>query len=151
MTELDRIRARAEGIIAAHLDRSWTFAFDRARTRAGLCDYGRRRISISALLAPGWSDAQLEQIVLHEVAHALAGKAAGHGPRWERTARGIGYTGGRTHSLPVATEQYRWVGQCPSGHTVYRFRRPTRGSSCARCSRRYDPRHVIEWRPLERV
>lgn len=33
----------------------------------------------------------INQIILHEVAHALAGPSAKHGPRWLRIARLLGY------------------------------------------------------------
>jgi predicted SprT family Zn-dependent metalloprotease len=146
MADLARIRSSAESLIAEHLGPSWSFAFDHARTRAGLCSYAKKQISVSRLLAPGWSDLEAEQTILHELAHALAGHAAGHGPEWRRIARSLGYTGGRTHDGPVATERANWVGECPAGHRIHRFRRPTRAFSCAKCSRRYDPAHRIEWR-----
>jgi hypothetical protein len=38
MSELHRVRQWAEALIVAHLDPSWTFGFDNAKRRAGLCD-----------------------------------------------------------------------------------------------------------------
>jgi len=146
MTELARVRVWAEALIALHLDASWTFAFDTAKTRAGLCDHARRRISVSRYLAARFDDDAIHQVLLHEVAHAVAGPRAGHGRRWLLTARELGYTGGRTHDGPVAIEHARWVGTCPGGHEHVRFRRPSRPVSCGRCSRRYDPANAIVWR-----
>ncbi|HWK21081.1 MAG TPA: SprT-like domain-containing protein [Microbacteriaceae bacterium] len=146
MTELARVRVWAEALIALHLDASWTFAFDTAKTRAGLCDHARRRISVSRYLAARFDDDAIHQVLLHEVAHAVAGPRAGHGRRWLLTARELGYTGGRTHDGPVAIEHARWIGTCPGGHEHVRFRRPSRPVSCGRCSRRYDPANAIVWR-----
>jgi len=139
------VRVWAEALIRMHLDPSWSFGFDRARTRAGSCDHARRRITMSRHLAAAWDDDEVHQILLHEVAHAMAGSRAGHGPVWRRTAAELGYVGGRTHDGPVAVDQARWIGRCPAGHEHHRFRRPTRSVSCARCSGRFDPAHLITW------
>ena len=146
MAELDRVRRWADALIRLHLDDGWSFAFDNARTRAGLCNYDRKRISVSRLLAARDDDDEIHQVLLHEVAHALAGPAAGHGPAWKRTATELGYIGKRLHDGAVATELAPWVGLCPAGHEHYRYKSPTRPLSCGKCSRRFDPAHRIEWR-----
>jgi predicted SprT family Zn-dependent metalloprotease len=145
MSDLQRVRVWADALIALHLDDSWTFAYDNAKRRAGLCDYTKRRISLSRYLAARYDDDTNHQTLLHEVAHALAGATAGHGPEWKRVAADLGYVGGATHHGETATELAPWVGTCPNGHTVYRHRRATRQTSCAACSPRYDARFVITW------
>ena len=138
---------RAAALMNAYLDSSWTFGFDHAKQRAGACHYDKRTITLSRYLSERCSEDEVEQVLLHEIAHAIAGPRAAHGPAWLRVARRIGYRGSRTHHYETATEFARWVGQCPNGHVVYRFRRPRPGttSSCAKCSRRYDPRFAIVW------
>jgi hypothetical protein len=145
MAELGRVSVWAHALIALHLDPSWSFAFDNAKKRAGLCDYTRKRISVSRYLAARWSDDDVHQTLLHEVAHAMAGPAAGHGAAWKRTAESLGYVGGRTHDGPIATELAPWVGTCPRGHVHYRHRKPTRDLSCARCSRAFSREFLISW------
>lgn len=145
MSELNRVRGWAEALIRLHLDDSWTFAFDNAKRRAGLCDFTSKRISVSRYLAARYDDDDNHQTLLHEVAHALAGPDAAHGPRWKAIADEIGYTGGVTHRGETATELAPWVGVCPAGHTAYRHRRPTRPTSCVRCAPRYDERHQFRW------
>ena len=61
MADLDRVRQWADALIRLHLDPSWTFAFDNARTRAGLCNYDKKRISVSKLLAARYEDASPER------------------------------------------------------------------------------------------
>ncbi|QKJ18449.1 SprT-like domain-containing protein [Microbacterium hominis] len=145
MSELRDVRRWAEALISLHLDPSWTFAFDNAKRRAGLCDYTRRRISVSRYLAARYDDDTNHQTLLHEVAHALAGAGAGHGPRWKALARELGYVGGTTHHGETATELAPWVGTCPSGHVAYRHRRPGRAMSCAKCAPRFDERFAFAW------
>ncbi len=145
MSELHQVREWAESLIEHHLDQTWTFGFDNAKQRAGLCDYSRRRISVSRYLTARYDDATNRQTLLHEIAHALAGSDARHGPRWKRIAREIGYTGGVTHRGETASELAPWVGTCPAGHVVYRHRRATRPTSCARCAAVFDPRYLLTW------
>ncbi len=146
MAELDRVRHWADALIRLHLDPSvWTFGFDHAKTRAGLCDYARHRITVSRHLASRFGDDEIHQVLLHEVAHALAGPRAGHGAEWKSTATALGYVGSRLHSGSVAEDLAPWHGNCPAGHVHYRYRRPTRSLSCARCSARFDPAALIVW------
>ena len=141
------VRARAEQLMAAHLGPgAWSFDFDHAKTRAGQCDFARRRITVSRHLAVRFSEDDVDQVLLHEIAHALAGARAAHGPTWRRTARALGYTGSRLHDGPVASELAPWIGTCPAGHEHFRYRTPTRPLACARCARRFDARNVITWR-----
>ncbi|GAA1644624.1 SprT-like domain-containing protein [Microbacterium flavum] len=145
MSDLIEVRRMAEALLHTHLDASWTFAFDNAKRRAGACDYTRGRITVSRYLAARYDDETNRQTLLHEVAHALAGARAGHGPVWKRTARGLGYTGGTTHYGETATELAPWVGVCPVGHVAYRHRRATRATSCAVCSPTFDARFLFTW------
>lgn len=135
----------ADALIRLHLDDSWSFVFDNAKTRAGLCDYRARRISVSRHLALRWEDDDIHQVLLHEVAHALAGSTAGHGPVWRSTAADLGYVGERVHHGRIAEELAPWVGSCPKGHVHHRYRRPTRTLACARCSKRFSAANVITW------
>lgn len=149
MSDPQRVRHWADALIALHLDSSWSFGFDNAKRRAGLCDYSRRRISVSRYLSARYDDETNHQTLLHEVAHALAGPKAGHGPKWKAIARDLGYTGGTTHHGETAVELAPWVGTCPAGHIAYRHRRPSRAASCVRCAPRFDERFVFTWQRRE--
>ena len=146
VADLERVRRWADALIRLHLAPGWTFGFDNARTRAGQCDFARSRITVSRLLAGRYEDDEIHQVLLHEVAHALAGPKAGHGPRWKAIAAELGYEGSRLHGGAIADELATWVGECPNGHVHYRYRRPTRDVSCALCSKRFDPGLRILWR-----
>lgn len=129
-----------------HLGASWVFRLDHAKRRAGACNYTDKEITVSRYFLKQATEEDLRQVLLHEIAHALAGHASGHGPAWKQTARALGYTGKRTLEKDFATDLAPWVGTCPEGHTVYRFRRPSRTASCSRCSRGFNARFVFEWR-----
>lgn len=151
MTDPQTATRIAEALIRAHLDPRfgegvWTFGFDRATRRAGLCNFTDRRITISRYLTAKSDDDETTQILLHEIAHALAGPRAGHGPSWKQIAAELGYRGGRTHTGEIAHERAPWRGECPAGHEHFRFRTPTREMSCGMCARGYSAAHAIAWK-----
>ena len=140
------VEQRAHELFALHrLDSRWSFSFDHAKTRFGQCDHRRLRITLSRYLCNQGSDDDVEQVLLHEIAHALVGARAGHGALWLAQARNLGYRGGRTHSADPASEHANWLGLCPNGHEVLRFRKPSRAMSCAKCEKRFNPDHIITW------
>ena len=141
MADLQRVRRWAEALIVLHLDPEiWSFGFDNAKKRAGLCNYTAKRISVSRYLAARYDDDEIHQILLHEVAHAIAGPRAGHGPRWTTAATELGY---------VVHELAPWVGRCPAGHEHFRYREPQRALSCGVCHRGFDRANLIVWRHRE--
>jgi predicted SprT family Zn-dependent metalloprotease len=150
VADLERVRGWAKALIALHLyPNVWSFAFDNAKTRAGLCNFGDKRITVSRYLASRYEDDEIHQVLLHEVAHALAGNRAGHGPKWRAIAAGIGYEGKRTHSGAIANELAPWKGTCPAGHLHYRYRRPTHLMACGLCTRQFSTGHLIDWQKRE--
>ncbi|MDR1807488.1 MAG: SprT-like domain-containing protein [Propionibacteriaceae bacterium] len=134
MTTLAWTRRRADELIGAHLER-WSFDFDHARTRVGCCHYGDRRITLSRHLVLYLTAPEVDQALLHEIAHALVGAKAGHGPAWRKQAARLGYTGRRTIPVPDARRQARWAARCPRGHEYLRHRRPSGKAYCSICAK----------------
>ena len=66
---------------------NYSFGFDRAVRRAGQCDFRARRITISKHLVNNCTLEEIEQVILHEIAHALVGKEAGHSKLWKSRQR----------------------------------------------------------------
>ncbi len=143
--DITQAQRMARGLMDAHGLQDWSLAVDRAKRRAGVCRYQRREISLSGPLTTLHDEALVRDTILHEIAHALAGPDAGHGPSWRALAREIGADPQRCLPQDAATVPGAWVGTCPAGHTVDRHRRPARVSSCRRCSRRFDPAFVLTW------
>ena len=148
----DYVRLIGETKMAEFLDMDvWSFAFDSAKRRAGLCDYTNKQISISRYLVDIHDMDESMQVILHEVAHAICGKAAGHGKKWLSTAKSIGYRAEKFTGKEIAVETATWIGTCPKGHRHYRYRRPTRMLSCAICAPGYEQRNLIRWRHRDEV
>jgi predicted SprT family Zn-dependent metalloprotease len=101
----------------------WRVVYDSARTRAGQCDFGNRTLSFSCNLVKRGTAAEMREIVLHEIAHGLAGLNHGHDHRWRRIAVRIGCTSGkRCPNFQLAKP--RWLLCCSRGcWQVPRFKR----------------------------
>lgn len=144
--DVDGARTMARGLMDHHGLHDWTLRFDTAKRRAGLCRYDSRTISLSRPLTALYTHEHVRETVLHEIAHALAGAKAAHGPAWRRVAREIGATGARCVDVDAPTVPAPWVGHCAAGHRHERFRRPTRPMSCSRCRRGFSVEHLVYWR-----
>lgn len=143
---IDEARAMAAALMAQHGLHGWRLVVDRAKTRAGVCRPVRREIGLSRVLTELHTEAEVRETVLHEIAHALVGTHHGHDAVWRARARAIGASGARCVAPDAARAPAPWVGACPAGHEVQRHRAPQRVSSCARCSRRFDPSALLTWR-----
>lgn len=146
---LHLVRQLAAQLLAEHGLEGWKFAFDRARTRAGLCNYQAQRISLSSHYVAISSFEDSRQVLLHEIAHALVGKAHGHGRVWRAKASSIGYLHLKIDGRQLAEQVAPWLGICPSGHQHFRYRRPARATSCMLCSPRFSMRYRIQWQQRE--
>lgn len=115
----------------------WSFRWDNAVRRAGVCRFGPRVIGLSrAIFAIPENRDQALDTILHEIAHALAGPGAGHGPEWRQMAACIGATPERCHTMP--TPPSRLVGTCDCGPIHKRERMPRNNSHriCRTCRAR---------------
>jgi predicted SprT family Zn-dependent metalloprotease len=142
----DLVRHLAEAQMGKHLDlRVWAFGFDSAKRRLGVCKYDQHVISLSRHFVDLHSLDEINQVMRHEIAHALAGSKAGHGSKWKKIATQLGYRHERISGDEIGNATAKLIGTCPNGHTVYRHRKPKSTLSCSRCSPRFDPRFVITW------
>ena len=86
------IAGMARRLMDEHGLTGWTLAFVESRRGLGACDFSDRQIRIGRGHALEGNEEEIRDTVLHEVAHAIAGPEAGHGPLWKVTARRIGAT-----------------------------------------------------------
>src|SRR5690606_30442239 len=69
----------------------WRFAIEeRTVDYLGLCDFDRGIIYITGWYIDLNSEVDVTDTILHEIAHALAGYDAGHGPVWQTMCRRVG-------------------------------------------------------------
>jgi predicted SprT family Zn-dependent metalloprotease len=143
MADLRVVESFAREMMREHLLVGWTFKFDTATKRFGVCRYGRREIGMSRRLTLANDEAQALDTVLHEIAHALVGPGHGHGPVWKAKAREIG---ARPKACVASTEvvlvgKYKaYCAFCGPQHLTAQDRRPARELLCSK------HREPIQWR-----
>lgn len=70
--------------------KGWSFHWDSAKLRFGLCMFGRKVIKMSRALVLANDEKEVRDTILHEIAHALVGPGHGHGRVWKLMAQAIG-------------------------------------------------------------
>ena len=104
--DLNAARDLAHSLMDKHgIAGTWAFAFDNARRRMGLCNYNARRLSISRHYTKAADEAQVQDTILHEIAHVIAGSRAYHGPQWKKVARELGATPKACGDNPFASSE----------------------------------------------
>ena len=92
MLRLKHVALRARELMDRHGLDEWALRFNGARRKLGECRPLQKLILISRVHALNGAPAQVTDTILHEIAHALAGPVAGHGPAWKAVARRLGAT-----------------------------------------------------------
>lgn len=113
----------------------WKLEWMHLKTTAGLCynskltwnkkpELSRGRISISSIFIEVFTEAEVRELALHEIAHALVPPGSHHGPEWKHMAKKIGSTGERCMSAEEANKVgSRYEGVCPQDHMYRRHRK----------------------------
>jgi predicted SprT family Zn-dependent metalloprotease len=104
----------------------WTFAMSNTKRRLGVCKYRTKRIEISEYYALNNSAASVLDTLRHEIAHAIAGPHARHGPSWKAVAVKLGANPRACDdSHEVVTKPGDWQATCPvCRKTFHLYRRP---------------------------
>jgi hypothetical protein len=107
--DLEIARTKAHQLMKKHrlTGKGWSFEFDRAKYRLGLCNHTRKLITVSKHFTGAADEDQFEQALLHEIAHALLPQEAGHGFEWKLKAKQIGYRGTRLAHNPYSAQRRR--------------------------------------------
>ena len=136
---LAEVETLAGDLLARHkarsrLDADWGFGFDLSTSRAGVCRYADKRIDLAVSYCLRATRAEIEDTLLHEIAHAIAGHRHHHDDVWKAVAQALGCTAERCHD--VAHTAARWLGECGCGKRWRRqrlSRRLRHGARCRKC------------------
>lgn len=117
--DLKEIERDAKALMTAHGVGSLKFAFDGGKRRLGATHFLRigntslpQKITLSRHYAVLLPKDEIRDVMLHEIAHALAGRDAGHGPVWKAAARKVGAKPTRC-ATPSAKPAAAIEGRCP--------------------------------------
>jgi len=117
----------------------WTFGFANTKRRLGVCKYRTKQIEIAEYYALHSSTESVLDTLFHEIAHAIVGPGAGHGPAWKAVAIRLGATPRACEtSTDVVMKPGDWQAKCPAcGKIYHRYKRPRTitGYSCKCASR----------------
>ena len=142
-------------------EQGWRVTTTRGKQTAGWCNYRKKQIGLSAYVIPAHTEDATFDTITHEVAHAIAGKRAGHGWEWKRIHQELGGNAKRTygkesfidgrepdHLKRAPRSEAPYVGTCPNGHEYNRFRIPRREreQSCSKCCPRFNRDYLITWK-----
>ena len=92
VTRLKEVAAQARELMDRHGLGEWILRFTAAQKKLGECRPRQNLILLSRTHAVNGQPGQVTDTILHEIAHALAGPGAGHGPAWKAIARRLGAT-----------------------------------------------------------
>ena len=137
-------KMREHGLIS----KGWSFGWNKRKTAFGVCNFTRKEISLSRfMLECGESNESMQATIMHEIAHAIAGHKAGHGPEWVRVMIDLGQEPNRCREARGAVIKHKWYRSCKSCDYKRGFhRRPKhRDTSCPYCSGgRYNPDYKLQ-------
>ena len=145
--DISEARGLARELMDQHGLEDWYLKFDNARKRFGVCRLRYKQIGLSKVLVAMNDEANVKDTILHEIAHALCPPREHHGPIWKQKAAEIGCNPSRCYDNEVvAAPQAPWLGKCPNGHEISRFRKPRNDCSCNKCSGgRYNSAFLVTW------
>jgi len=128
---LRAVAARASAWLVEYRLEGWSFQFDHATQRAGCCNYQTRVISLADAYARSATDEEIDDTLLHEIAHALVGKAHGHDQVWQAQAVALGCSGQRCYDVQFTPPRYimTYTNAC----WVTTAERRQRGAVCRTC------------------
>ncbi len=124
--DLEKLRETAREQFQKHGIPDWSFGFATSKRRLGVCKHRQKRIEIAAYYAQNNTEEKVLDTLLHEIAHALAGPVAKHGPAWKAIAERIGATPEACdRATDTVVEPGDWRATCSAcQHTYHRYKTP---------------------------
>ena len=105
------------------LEQGWRVKLSKGSRRLGACYWSKKLIKLSRHHVLNGTDAEITDTIRHEVAHALAGPLAKHGPEWKRWAIRLGATPRATARSVSYEMPYKFVLFCPGCNSDIQKRR----------------------------
>lgn len=125
------------------IEKGWSFDFDNAKARAGVCKNRYKLISVSKNVIPNHDKNFAYNTVTHEIAHAIDVELRGysnHDVKWQKIHVELGGNGERTYKANIDKANYSYKAICPKHGVIGGwYRKPSNDRRlCKKC------RSVIE-------
>ena len=123
-------------------DECWHFEFESCKRTLGRCHYHVKKITLSKWYVELNEEDDVEDTILHEIAHALSflrygTKGKGHGRLWKNVCKEIGARPERLHKgiLEYPDNHYKYSDTCGCDITYQRHRiRKNAKYRCPKCN-----------------
>jgi len=122
--------------------KGWVFKLDNAKMRLGCCRHCKKAISLSRGFVELNDASEVLKTIKHEVAHALAGPSAKHGPLWKIEARKLGLSNPKSLNGTAKTVDGKYVATCSCGIQHKMHRRSRTKKRCRYCREVLTFHHV---------
>ena len=109
----------------------WKIELDYAKVRAGACHFREKKISFSRHFLKNADQLNINDTILHEIAHALVGPKHGHDRVWKNMAKKIGCSAKRCHTLEFS--EYKWIRFCTNYCWEQKVHRRKLNLICKKC------------------
>ena len=109
----------------------WKLELDHAKVRAGACHFTEKKLSFSRYFLNNANQLDINDTILHEIAHALVGPNHGHDSVWKTMAKKIGCSAKRCHTLEFS--DYKWVRFCTNHCWEQKTHRRKPNLVCKKC------------------
>ena len=130
-------QALANQLMKQYLSPDWHFMWMNTKRSCARCSFRFRLIELNSTYIQFAPDDDIKNSILHEIAHAIAGPAAGHGWAWKIACRQVGCAGDRLargeHIDNFVMSQAKYVADCPCGVPHIRNRKATGIYTCSQC------------------
>lgn len=149
MTRAEAVRI-TRSLLNVHGLTNWNVKIGHSPRRAGQANFQPQTIILSGVLMDVRSYDGTLDTIRHEVAHAIAGRNAGHGPVWKKTFISMGGDGNVRWSGDTLVKERpsKYKGTCTAcGRSdFYMYRKFAGDRSCPCITKgRFDPRSLIIW------
>lgn len=135
-------------------DECWHFEFENCKRSLGRCHYMEEKITLSKWYVELNEEADVEDTILHEIAHALSwirygAMGRGHGRLWKDICVEIGARPERLHKgiLEYPNNHYKYIDSCLCGinYKMHRLRKRSK-YRCPKCEQPlFNSKRKKEW------
>jgi len=145
--QLEKVKILAQQLMLQWGLVEWKFEFTKLRPNAlGTCYYKEKKIVLNEEFVLLNDITPIEDVIKHEIAHALCEPKDKHGPKWKQMCLKVGAIPNTCNTFEIVQKEERWKGVCPNGHIFYKkIHRTKKWQSCSKCAKKFNYDYILIW------